>query len=69
MMVLVTINQEFGGLAESEHNSQPHVFRCFFLIQFCFVYLNVYQLLDLIPRNGMAMITNARREIQNKLIL
>lgn len=60
MMVLVTINQEFGGLAESEQNSQAHVFRCFYLIQLCVVYLNVYQLLDLIPRNGIAMITNAR---------
>ncbi len=61
MMVLVTINQEFGGLAESDLISQSHVFIGFYLIKLCFVYLNVYQLLVLIPRNGCAKIPNARR--------
>lgn len=57
MMVLVTINQEFGGLAESEPSSQDYVFNCFYLIQLCSVYLSVYQLLDLIPRNGFTGVT------------
>lgn len=61
MMVLVTINQEFGGLAESEYVPQAHVFSYFYLIQLFSVYLSVYQLLDLIPRNGFARIPNARR--------
>ena len=49
------------ALTESEQNSQAHVFRCFYLIQLCSVYLNVYQLLDLISRNRFARIVNARR--------
>lgn len=68
MMVLVTINQEFGGLAESENISQPYEIKCFYPIQLCCVYLNVYQLKELTPRNGRAMITNARYRIQNKMI-
>ena len=61
--------ENFGGLAESEYVSQAHVFICFYLIQLCFVYLNVYQLLDLIPRNGSARITSAQPKNRNKMIL
>lgn len=50
-------------LAESEQNSQANVFNRFYLIQLCSVYLNVYQLLDLIPRNGCAKITNGKPKI------
>jgi len=38
-------------------------------IQLWLVYLNVYQLLDLIPRSSPARITNAWRLIHNKMIL
>jgi len=48
MMVLVTINQEFG-LAESEYIVQVYENKCFLVIQLWFVYLNVYQLLELTP--------------------
>ena len=33
MMVLVTINQEFGGLAESEQKSQAYEIKFFLPIQ------------------------------------
>jgi len=33
MMVLVTINQEFGGLAESEHYAQAYEIKYFSPIQ------------------------------------
>ncbi len=59
MMVLATINHEFGGLAESEQGAQLYEIKNFSLIQLCCVYLSVYQLLDLTIRNGMARITNA----------
>ena len=49
------------GLAESDLTSQVYVIINFYLIQFWYVYLNVYQLLDLMPRNGCAGIPNARR--------
>jgi len=61
MMVLVTINQEFGGLMESEKKSQTHVFKCFYLIHVCSMYLNVYQLLDLTSWIGTARIMNSPR--------
>ncbi len=48
-------------LAESEYVSQVNVFSCFYLIQLFSVYLNVYQLLDLISWGGCARIPNARR--------
>ncbi len=50
----------FEELAESEQKLQAYEIKHFSLIQLWFVYLSVYQLLDLTSRNDMARITNAR---------
>lgn len=54
-------NIGLNRLADSEKVSQPSEINCFLSIQLSLVYLSVYQLLDLTPRNGVARIANARR--------
>lgn len=58
--ILVSPRKNFG-LAESEQSAQSFEINCFFEIQLWIVYLNVYQLLDIIPRSSTARITNVRR--------
>lgn len=63
-MALVTINQEFGGLGDAEYINQYIVFINKNSIQLCFVYLNVYQLLEV-----MGFVSHFRANKKCDLIL